>query len=184
MKKVVILMSLLSLFSFLGYAKSRDSNASLHELSFKDIDGKERSLSEFKGKVLLFVNTASECGFTGQYADLEKIHEEYKDRGFSVLGFPSNDFGGQEPGNDKQIKFFCEQNYKVSFPMFAKSAVKGEAQNPIFKFLTTQAGSGILWNFEKFLVDGEGRFVERWRSITKPGSSSIRQKIESLLPKK
>ncbi len=178
-------MLLFSLLSFFGWGKSPDqklnSQESIHPLKFKDIDGKERSLSEFKGSVVLIVNTASECGFTGQYAELEKIHDEYKARGFSVLGFPTNDFGGQEPGSDKQIKFFCEQNYQVSFPMASKSSVKGSDQNDVFKFLTKQAGSGVLWNFEKFLVDREGRFVDRWRSISKPGSDSIRKQIEKAL---
>jgi len=183
MKKVVF-MSLLGMFSMLKFGKTTADefvNRTLYDYSFKDIDGKERSMKEFQGKAVMLVNVASNCGFTGQYAGLEKLFEEYKTRGLVVLGFPSNNFGGQEPGSDKEIKFFCQENYKVSFPMFTKSDVKGDSINPIFKFLTTKAGSGILWNFEKFLVGKDGKFIDRWRSITSPESGSVRKAVEKAL---
>jgi len=138
-------------------------------------------MKEFQGKVVMLVNVASNCGFTKQYAGLEKLYEEYKDRGFVVLGFPSNNFGGQEPGSEKEIKFFCQENYEVSFPMFTKSDVKGEKINPIFAYLTSKAGSGVLWNFEKFLVGRDGKFIDRWRSVTSPDSGSIRKALEKSL---
>jgi len=186
MKKVV-LMSLLGMFSLLKFGKTMAAEfdtQTLYDYSFKDIDGKERSMKEFQGKVVLVVNVASNCGFTKQYAGLEKLYEEFKSQGLVVLGFPSNNFGGQEPGSEKEIKFFCEENYKVSFPMFTKSDVKGSNINPIFKFLTSKAGSGVLWNFEKFLVGKDGKFIDRWRSITGPESGSIRKAVEKALASK
>ncbi len=175
----------MSLLSFLGFAKSPSKSASpnFYELSFKDIDGKERSMSEFRGKVLLIVNTASQCGFTGQYEGLEKIYDKYKEKGLVVLGFPSNDFGGQEPGSEKEIKFFCEEKYEVSFPLFSKSSVKGDKINPVFQFLTEKAGGRVMWNFEKFLINRQGEFVERWRSITGPESKGLVKAVEAELNK-
>ena len=145
----------------------------VYDFSAKTIDGKARKLSDYKGKVLLVVNTASQCGFTPQYKGLEALYEKYKDKGFAVLGFPSNQFGQQEPGPDSEIAEFCEMNYGVTFPMFSKIDVNGDAAHPLFQYLTsTKKGllgsEAIKWNFTKFLVDKEGNVVERYAPTTKP----------------
>ena len=149
-------------------------------------DGTVRRLSDYKGQVLLIVNTASRCGFTPQYEGLEALHKKYKDQGLRVLGFPSNDFGAQEPGSDADIKGFCSLNFGVTFDLFSKVAVKGAAQHPLYKFLTTESGhnGAIAWNFAKFLVDREGKVVERFGPDTEPGSARLVQWIEGLLAKK
>ncbi len=150
---------------------------SLYDFVAKSIDGKDVPLSEYRSKIILIVNTASKCGFTPQYADLEKLYTNYKDRGFVVLGFPSNDFLSQEPGTNQDIKTFCQRNYGVTFPLFEKAAVTGSNKQPIFKYLTEEANpeltGGVRWNFEKFLIDQDGKLVDRWRSLTKPMSSKI-----------
>ena len=127
-------------------------------------DGTVKKLADYRGQVLLIVNTASACGFTPQYEGLEALHKKYHAQGLRVLGFPSNDFGAQEPGSDADIKTFCSRNFGVSFELFAKVPVKGPAQHPLYKFLTTESGhnGAIAWNFAKFLVDREGRVVERY----------------------
>ena len=134
---------------------------------------------------MMIVNTASKCGFTSQYAGLQKVYEEYKDQKFVVLGFPSNDFGSQELDTNEEIQEFCELNFGVSFPMFARGPVKGKDRQPLFEFLTQEANpvlSGeIRWNFEKFLISREGKLVQRYRSMTKPDSVSVRTKIKELL---
>ena len=145
----------------------------VYDFSAKTIDGKSRKLSDYKGKVLLVVNTASQCGFTPQYKGLETLYEKYKNKGFAVLGFPSNQFGQQEPGPESEIAEFCEMNYGVTFPMFSKVDVNGDAAHPLYKYLTsTKKGllgsEGIKWNFTKFLIDKEGRVVERYAPTTKP----------------
>jgi glutathione peroxidase len=135
--------------------------------------GKTRRMSVFKGKVLLVVNTASQCGFTPQYAGLEALYRKYKDRGFAVLGFPSNQFGEQDPGPETEIAEFCEMNYGVSFPMFAKVDVNGESAHPLFKYLTGSkkgllGSQSIKWNFTKFLIGRDGKVLERYAPTTKP----------------
>jgi glutathione peroxidase len=143
-------------------------------------------LSDYKGKVLLIVNVASKCGFTSQYEGLQKIYEQYKDQEFAVLGFPCNDFGGQELGTNEEIKNFCSLNYNVTFPMFDKIQVKGDEKTPLFKLLTNNPVTGkssIKWNFEKFIIDKEGNVVERFRSTAKPGSKKITSLIEKELSK-
>ena len=145
----------------------------LHEFHAKSIDGSEVSLSEYRGKVLLVVNVASRCGFTPQYTGLEKLHAKYKDLGFSVLGFPCNQFGNQEPGSESEIKSFCETNYAVTFPLFAKVDVNGPNAHPLYRFLKDEL-PGVLgtkrikWNFTKFLVDREGRPLKRYGPQEKP----------------
>jgi glutathione peroxidase len=147
--------------------------ATVYEFSARTIDGKSRKLADYKGKVLLVVNTASQCGFTPQYKGLEAIYRQFKDRGFAVLGFPSNQFGQQEPGSDTEIAEFCEMNYGVSFPLFSKVDVNGEGAHPLFKFLTS-AKPGVLgseaikWNFTKFLVGKDGQVIARYAPTTKP----------------
>jgi glutathione peroxidase len=157
---------------------------SFYDLSAKLNNGKEKKLSDFKGKVLLIVNTASECGFTPQYQGLQEIYDRYKDRGFEVLGFPCNQFGHQEPGTDKDIQSFCQLNYGVTFPIFAKVDVNGENAHPVFQFLKSEKGGllgdGIKWNFTKFLVDVEGNVVDRYAPQTIP--VRIAGDIEKLLP--
>ena len=150
---------------------------SLYDFKVESLDGKEINFADFKGKKILIVNTASQCGFTPQYADLEKVAEQYKDK-LVVVGFPANNFGGQEPGSNAEIGAFCEKNYGVTFPMAAKVSVKGDDIAPIFKFLTDKDLNGvkntsILWNFTKFLVDENGKLIDTYISTTKPSSESV-----------
>ena len=147
--------------------------ATVYEFSAKTIDGKSRKLGDYKGKVLLVVNTASQCGFTPQYKGLEALYQTYKGPGFAVLGFPSNQFGQQEPGNDTEIAEFCEMNFGVSFPLFSKIDVNGDQAHPLFKYLTTSkpgllGSEGIKWNFTKFLVGKDGQVIARYAPTTKP----------------
>ena len=145
----------------------------IYDFSAQTLAGKPRKLSDYKGKVLLVVNTASKCGFTPQYAGLEELYKKYKSRGLVVLGFPSNQFGEQEPGPDSEIAEFCEMNYGVSFPMFSKVDVNGDAAHPLFKYLTSSkkgvlGSQAIKWNFTKFLVGRDGTVLERYAPTTAP----------------
>lgn len=159
--------------------------SSLYDLKVNDINGQELSLSTFKGQVLLIANTASKCGFTSQYKDLEAIYEQYKDKNFSVLGFPSNDFLSQEPGTNEEVKNFCTSKFGVTFPLFSKAEVTGGNKQPLYRFLTELSGEEftgeIKWNFEKFLIDRKGKVRARFGSFTNPSSSRITSKIEELL---
>jgi Glutathione peroxidase len=162
---------------------------SVLDFTMKDIDGNDVKLKKFKGNVLLIVNTASKCGYTPQYESLQAIYEKYKDQGFYVLGFPANNFGGQEPGSNEEIKEFCTSRYKVSFPMFAKISVKGDDIDPLYKFLTDKEtnpnfGGEITWNFNKFLIDRKGNIVARFTSKDKPDSEEVTQAIEKYLKEK
>ena len=156
----------------------------VHDFTAKALSGEDVSLADFRGKVLLIVNTASKCGFTPQYAGLEKLHEELSPRGFAVLGFPCNQFGQQEPGDAQEIQKFCSLSYNVTFPMFAKIDVNGAGAHPLYEVLKSEK-SGLLgieaikWNFSKFLVDQEGRVVERYAPTTTP--ASLKGDIEALL---
>jgi len=158
--------------------------ATVHDFSAKDIDGKERALSDYKGKALLVVNTASKCGFTPQYTGLEALHRKLAPKGFAVLGFPCDQFGHQEPGNEEEIRNFCSLNYDVSFPLFAKVEVNGADAHPLYKHLKKQA-KGVLgteaikWNFTKFLVDRDGRVVRRYAPTDKP--ENIEADVAALL---
>lgn len=161
---------------------------SVYDFKVKTIDGKETTLAEFKGKTILVVNVASRCGYTRQYADMQKAYEKYKDRGLVILGFPCNQFGGQEPGTEAEILEFCQTNYGVKFPMFAKIDVKGDAADPLFKYLTSletqpKAAGDISWNFEKFLINPEGQVVGRYKSGVSPTSSEMVEILEKMLPK-
>jgi len=146
---------------------------SVYDFEVKTIDGALRDLAAYRGRVLLIVNVASQCGFTPQYAGLEELYRRYRDRGFVVLGFPCNQFGGQEPGDEPEIKKFCSVNYDVTFPMFAKVEVNGPAAHPLYRYLKS-ARRGLLgttsikWNFTKFLVDRDGSVVRRYGPLTKP----------------
>ena len=157
--------------------------SSVYDFTPKLLNGQDQPLRAYEGKAILIVNTASACGFTPQYKGLEDLQKKLGDRGFTVLGFPCNQFGGQEPGDADQISSFCSINYGVSFPMFSKVEVNGANTHPLFAFLKSQKsgllGSGIKWNFTKFLVDRAGKVVERFGPTTTP--ASITPKIEALL---
>ena len=153
---------------------------SIHDISATTIDGQDHPLSDYKGKVLLVVNTASECGSTPQYAGLEKLWREYKDRGLVVLGFPSNDFGDQEPGDEAAIKTFCATNYKVSFPMYAKIKTMGDGQSPVYRFLSADYGEP-KWNFYKYLVNKTGKVVKAFPNSIEPEDPKLRAAIEAAL---
>jgi len=149
------------------------TSMSIYDFEANTLRGEEESLSKYKGKVLLVVNTASKCGFTPQYKGLQEVYDKFKDRGFEVLGFPSNQFAGQEPGESGDIAEFCEINYGVTFPMYEKIDVKGDEAHPLFKYLTKEApgilgSKSVKWNFTKFLVDQEGRVLKRFAPKTTP----------------
>jgi len=161
---------------------------SVLDFSLKNIDGKETALSAYKGKALLIVNVASKCGYTPQYEGLQAIYAKYQEQGLVVLGFPANNFMGQEPGTDEEIKTFCTLKYNVSFPMFAKISVKGGDIHPLFKFLTDKTtnpefGGDISWNFNKFLVDRDGKVIARFETKEKPESEKVTQAVEQALRK-
>jgi len=154
---------------------------SLYDFKAKSIDGKAFDFSKYKGKKILIVNVASQCGHTPQYEGLEKLYEKYKDR-LVIIGFPANNFGEQEPGTNAEIKEFCKKNYGVSFPMMEKVSVKGDDMNPLFKWLTTQSNldftGEIKWNFEKFLLDENGNLIRRFRTKVEPMDEQITKAIE------
>jgi len=154
---------------------------SVYEFPVHSIDGKKMDLSKYKGKKILIVNTASECGFTNQYKGLQELYDTYKDK-LVVIGFPANNFGGQEPGTNDEIATFCSSKYAVSFPMAAKVSVKGDDMDPLFVWLTSAENPDftgpIKWNFEKFLLDENGKLIHRYRSTTKPTSDSLIEAIE------
>lgn len=160
-----------------------DDKKSVYDFTMKTIDGKEVSLSRYKGKVLLIVNVASECGNTPQYKDLEALYEKYKDKGFAILGFPANNFGSQEPGTDAEIKTFCDKHYGVTFDLFSKISVKGSDQAPLYKFITTDANvSGeVKWNFQKYLIDKNGTLTHKFLSKVEPMSEEIVSAVEAAL---
>jgi len=171
-----------------GWASAQEGVAVTNIYPFKaqDISGKEVSLGEFQGKVLLIVNVASKCGFTGQYAGLEKLYQTYRQRGLEILGFPANDFLWQEPGTNEEIQQFCTRTYGVTFRMFAKIVVKGEGQHPLYRFLTDKEtnpefGGGISWNFNKFLIGRDGRILARFGSRTKPDDADLIKALEAAL---
>ena len=156
----------------------------IYDFKVKNITGQEVSMSEYKGKVILIVNVASKCGFTPQYKGLEELYQKYKDKGFLILGFPCNQFGSQEPGTNAEIKEFCSSNYNVTFPLFDKIEVNGDNVHPLYKYLKSQAKGmlgteSIKWNFTKFLVDKNGKVIDRFASMTKP--ESLHEDIEKLL---
>ena len=160
--------------------------ASVYDFTMNAIDGKPVPMNGFKGKVMLIVNVASRCGFTPQYTALEATYEKYKDRGFVITGFPANNFGGQEPGSNEEIATFCRSKYMVTFPMFSKISVKDDDKAPLYKFLTDKAsnpatGGEIQWNFTKFLVDRNGKVIQRFEPAVKPDSPEVLSAIENAL---
>jgi len=163
-------------------------NKSVHDFTVHDLSGKEVQLNTYKGKVLLIVNTASECGFTPQYQELEELYQQYKNNGFEVLAFPSNDFGGQEPLNGAEIEQFCTTKFHTTFPIFDKIHVKGSNADPLYNFLSNKSQNGNVdispkWNFQKYLIDKEGRVIDYYLSTTSPTSEKVKKAIEALLIK-
>ncbi len=155
--------------------------ASIYDFSMNSIDGKPTPLSEYKGKVVMVVNVASKCGFTPQYAGLESLYSRYKDKGLVVLGFPANNFMSQEPGTNDEIKQFCSRKYSVDFPMFAKSDVKGDGENSLYRYLTSAKGGEIKWNFTKFLIGRDGTILARFEPAVKPDSPEVTAAVEQAL---
>ena len=156
------------------------------DFTLNSLDGKPAPLAEYRGKVVLIVNVASKCGYTPQYTGLEKIYEKYKDQGFVILGFPANNFGGQEPGTNEEIKTFCSSKYQVTFPMYSKVSVKGADSTPLYQFLTDKqsnpATAGeIKWNFTKFLVDRNGKVIARFEPAITPESADVTGAVEKAL---
>ena len=184
MRYLFTLISSLIITTTLLHAEEK--KMTIYDFKVTTIEGKEISMSHYKGTVLLIVNVASKCGFTPQYEGLEKLYEEYKDDDFMVLGFPSNQFGEQEPGSDDEIIFFCQGTYDVQFDMFSKIDVNGDNTDPLYKYIKNEQSGffwteSIKWNFTKFLVDRDGNVVKRYGSSTKP--ESIKEDIEELLKK-
>lgn len=169
-----------------GSGLGKSSGDGVHSFTMRGIDGENIPLSRYRGKVLLIVNTASKCGYTKQYAGMEELYKKYKDQGLEVLAFPANNFMGQEPGSDTEIRDFCRLTYKATFPVFAKTSVKGADINPLYDYLTTRSGFNgpIKWNFNKFLVDMQGNVVNRFDSPVDPMSPQITAEIERFLPKR
>lgn len=169
--------NLLALFAMTLVSLAADS---AHDITLKDIDGKDLALKTFAGKAVLVVNVASQCGYTPQYTGLQELHEKMAAKGLVVLGVPCNDFGGQEPDDEKAIKVFCTENYKVSFPMTSKVSIKGDGKHPLFTLLT-QNGGDVGWNFEKFLIGKNGKVLKRFGSDVEPASPQLLQAIEEAL---
>ena len=165
----------------------RSNMTSLYDISVQPIQGESISLNEYRGKTLLIVNTASRCGFTGQYEGLQTLYEKYQNQGLVVLAFPSNNFMGQEPGSNESIATFCETRFQITFPLFAKIDVKGKNQHPLYKWLTSKEnhpsyGGGVSWNFNKFLISPEGELINRFGSRIAPNQKQLIAAIEQALP--
>lgn len=170
------------LFTFATLAAVSAAAADLQSIPLKTIDGKDVTLKDYAGKALLIVNVASECGYTGQYAGLQALHEKYSAQGFSVLGFPCNDFGGQEPGTEADIKTFCTSRYSVTFPMFSKIKITGDDRHALFKVLA--ADKDVQWNFEKFLIGKDGKVVARYGSDAEPEGGEIEAAVKKATSEK
>lgn len=173
------------LFASILIMETKDTQTSFYDYTVTDITGEEVSLDIYKGKVIMIVNTASMCGFTKQYSDLQQLYETHRENGFVILGFPANNFGNQEPGSDEEIRAFCELNYNITFPMFSKVEVAGSDQHPLFSYLTQHENrdftGSINWNFEKFLVDRDGQLLRRFRTRVNPMDDVIRNAVSELL---
>jgi glutathione peroxidase len=182
MKKLFVLLALLG-------TTLMAADRTVYDFTLNSIDGQPTPLSSFKGKIVLLVNVASRCGYTPQYAGLEALYEKYKDQGFVIVGIPANNFGGQEPGTNQEIKTFCTAKYNVTFPMMAKVSVKGDDITPLYAFLTDKSanpstGGEIGWNFTKFLVGPDGKVIARFDSAVKPDSPEVSSAIEKALAKR
>ena len=181
MKTIALLITLCVLQTVAVYAES------IYDIKLKDIDGKDTTLSAYKGKVLLIVNVASKCGLTPQYKALEALQQKYKDKGLTVLGFPCNQFGGQEPGTNDEIKQFCSTKYNVTFPLFDKIDVNGEKRHPLYVALAGKESpfpGDIKWNFNKFLIGKDGKILKRFEPRTTPDAPEVTQAIEATLAAK
>lgn len=177
--KTVVALIMMTIFPFAGIAQTK----TFHDFTVKTIDGKDLSLSTFKGKKVLVVNTASKCGLTPQYEDLQKLYDKYKDQNFVIIGFPANNFMGQEPGTNEEILNFCTLKYDVTFPMMEKISVKGADMALLYKWLTQKSENGkedapVQWNFQKFMIDENGNWVDFVSPKTKPFSEKIVNWIE------
>ncbi|GMU56279.1 MAG: glutathione peroxidase [Candidatus Xenobia bacterium] len=168
---------LLAILLCLVISPAMPEASSFYDITVVSLDGKSVPLSLYQGQVTLVVNVASDCGFTPQYAGLEALHREFKARGFSVLGFPCNDFGGQEPGAPQEIQAFCKSRYDVTFPLFAKVRITSQPRSPVYQFLTAASGKTPNWNFGKYLVGKDGKVIRFFGSTTKPTSPELRQEI-------
>ena len=157
------------------------SASSVHEFTLNSIDGKPAPLASYKGKVLLFVNVASQCGYTPQYTGLQSLYAKYKDKGLVIIGVPANNFGAQEPGTNEEIATFCSRSYNVTFPMLAKVSVKGADATPLYQYLITNNGGDVKWNFTKFLVGKDGKPVQRFEPGVTPDSPELAMAIEKAL---
>jgi len=179
----ILVLLTTSIFASHNSPKGNSMDSNIKDISVKDIDGKEIKLSGYKGKVLLIINVASECGYTPQYEGLQKIYEQYKDKGFEILAFPCNDFGAQEPGTNEEIKNFCSAKYNVTFKLFDKIKIIGEDKSPLYEILinNTDDRGDVKWNFEKFLIDKSGNIISRFRSKVKPESEELTKAVEELL---
>ena len=180
--KIKYLILIIAMFSFAS--KSFGNYEKLaYDFKFNDLDGTELNLSEYKGKVIVVVNVASQCGFTKQYEDMQAVWEEYQKKGFVMIGVPSNDFGSQEPGNNKEIKTFCETKFGISFPMTEKVLVKGEKAHPFYKWAQKNYGKAAVpkWNFHKIIINREGKIAETFSSITNPSSKKFKKVIDNLI---
>src|SRR3954452_25615332 len=155
--------------------------SSVHDFTLTSIDGKPAPLSSYKGKVLLLVNVASKCGYTPQYTGLQALYDKYKDRGLVVVGVPANNFGGQEPGTNEEIKTFCSRNYNVTFPIMSKVSVQGADKTPLYQYLTDATGGEIKWNFTKFVIDRKGGIASRFESAVTPEAAELIKSIEQAL---
>jgi glutathione peroxidase len=183
-RPLIAVAAVLSLGGLITAASDKDVPETLN-FTMKSIDGKDVKLADYQGKVILVVNVASRCGYTPQYKGLEALYEKYKDQGLVVLGFPCNQFGGQEPGNESQIQEFCSSKYQVTFPMFAKIDVNGEGASPFYKTLKSKAPTSedIKWNFEKFLIAKDGKVVGRYKSKVAPDAKELVSTLEAELKK-
>jgi len=182
-KKIKLLFILSITMFFFNNMTLANYDKIFFDLNIKDINGNNLELSEFKNKAVLLVNVASNCGFTKQYSDLQKLWEEYKNKGLIVIGVPSNQFGGQEPGSNKEIKTFCEVNFNVNFPMTNKVDVKGHNAHPIYLWAKENFGNSAIpkWNFHKILIGKDGKIKETYSSFTNPTSKKITNEIEKIL---
>ena len=178
----VVFYVLIIMFSFLNKSMSENTKK-IYDYKINLLNGDELNLSKFEGKILLLVNVASKCGFTKQYNDLQNLYEKYFEKGLIVLGIPSNQFGGQEPGSDDEIKNFCETNFNITFPMTTKHDVKGETAHPIYLWAKKTHGNSTIpkWNFHKILINRNGNVEDTFSSLTNPMSNKIIKKIESIL---
>ena len=182
MKKILLSLIIISMFSFMNKTFAKYEKI-FFDFNIKSIDGNNLELSTYKNKAILLVNVASNCGFTKQYSDLQQLWEKYEDKGLIVLGVPSNQFGGQEPGSNQEIKKFCEVNFNVNFPMTDKVDVKGTLAHPIFLWAKKNYGSSAIpkWNFHKILINKDGKIHDTYSSLTKPTSKKITDEIEKIL---